>query len=121
MRPIDADRLRSVLKNIQEHTEAAIVVEATSLSVFFDYMVEVVDNQPTIAPPRNDPLTPDELQEMDGEPVWINRKEKKCKWTLVRFSNQYGLITQSCGILAWEDYGKTWMAYRRKPEEAPPC
>ena len=67
----------------------------------------------------NDPLTLEELREMDGEPVWI---ESPC----IPNGGRY-IILSDLGITfeKWtsqkmfhcENYGNTWLAYRRKPEE----
>lgn len=74
--------------------------------------------------PKNNPLTLDELREMDGESVWVSIiDENTC------IENGYGLAFGRKGIVAivdvdnWDiysvwlnDYGKTWLAYRTKPE-----
>ena len=70
---------------------------------------------------KNEPLTLDELREMDGEPVWVvNSDFKKSdgfsdEWALV--SSQRRNAESTGTIYHFEDYGKTWLAYRRKPEE----
>jgi hypothetical protein len=58
------------------------------------------------AQPANEPLTKEELREMDGEPVYI--KYHTCgRWEIYQgFMHDHGL------------YGKTWLAYRRKPERS---
>ena len=68
-------------------------------------------NVPTTKAP-NEPLTQDELREMDGEPVFV-------KWTDNRILPRWYIV----GCYEWnlmdfeefEDYGK-WLAYRRPPE-----
>lgn len=81
----------------------------------------------TAAQQPNDPLTIEELQEMDGEPVWIDRElHPQAGWALVRVwskaKNAIYLIyrngnTEVPGcVLA--DGGKI---YRRKPEEVDTC
>lgn len=55
--------------------------------------------------PPNDPLTLEELREMDGEPVWVANLSAKKK---DGFCNEWALI---------ENYGDYWLAYRRKPEK----
>ena len=59
---------------------------------------------------KNEPLTLDELREMDGEPVWLVNQNGG-RWVIMS------------GVYLWNsrknaDYGKTWLAYRQKPEEA---
>lgn len=68
---------------------------------------------------KNEPLTLDELREMDGHPVfliplgvdsWYNGD-----WALVDL--KYELCRTTLGGLAvFENCGKTWAAYRRAPE-----
>jgi uncharacterized protein (AIM24 family) len=71
------------------------------------------------------PLTIEELLQMEGEQVWLNRsaplaftgwaevnisisKENIWFW---RFGNEAAILTKL------SDYGKTWLAYRHKPKE----
>lgn len=89
--------------------------------------MEMINNAPTITPPPNNPLTLDELREMDGEPVWLSPVKENGKvparWMLVSGYNpnkDVYLFAPSCNITQGYDgksYGKTWVAYRRKPEE----
>lgn len=59
---------------------------------------------------NNAPLTLDELRKMDGEPVWC----VSLGASLFRGNGWY------IGANNWymDEYGKTWLAYSRKPEEA---
>ena len=57
---------------------------------------------------KNEPLTLDELREMDGEPVWLVNQNGG-RWVIMS------------GAYLWDsrknaDYGKTWLAYRQKKE-----
>lgn len=81
-----------------------------------------------LTPPPNDPLTLEELRKMDGgEPVWISPVKENGKvlarWMLVSGYNpkkDIYLFAPSSNITQGYDgksYGKTWLAYRRKPEE----
>lgn len=64
---------------------------------------------------ENAPLTLDELRGMDGEPVTV---------VSLPIGSTYKLGQQRDGKQFWKigtarklsDYGKTWLAYRRKPE-----
>lgn len=73
----------------------------------------------TAAQQPNDPLTLEELREMDGEPVWIIPMRGSGgfrTWMLV--DAEYELCREAHGEMAvFENCGKTWLAYRRKPEE----
>ena len=57
----------------------------------------------------NKALTLDELRQMDGEPVW-------CVSLGAELSRGNGWYI---GVNNWfmNGYGKTWLAYRQKPEE----
>lgn len=66
---------------------------------------------------KNEPLTLDELREMDGEPVWVDCIDSKgygC-WMLVDVPNECLNNRVYCAV--FEDYGESWLAYRRKLEE----
>ena len=68
----------------------------------------------------NTPLTPDELRKMDGEPVWVEFQDGSggC-WGLVHIA-VFTHIVFANGLFCTVGkpyYGKTWLAYRQKPEE----
>ena len=66
-----------------------------------------------------EPLTLDELRQMDGEPVYI--VENTEYWSIVNSFDQAGVYLLSYGnpddYGYFGLYGKTWLAYRQKPEE----
>ena len=64
---------------------------------------------------NNEPLTPDELQEMDGEPVYIVDGDVAW-WDIVSFSLQGWLYLAKGKQFRYSRYGE-WLAYRQKPEE----
>lgn len=102
MRPIDAHIAVEYIKNsdLPNHWKNALI--SCLLSI------------PTIAPPPNDPLTPEELLEMCGEPVWIDDwYEDFHGWELSETASDY-FDGESRTV---EAYGTRWVAYRRKPEE----
>lgn len=77
--------------------------------------------------PSNEPLTLEELREMDGKPVWCkwllpeDRAIEQGKWFIVIFGDKAGLEIKrpaeyGCHFCKIDDYGKTWLAYRRPPE-----
>ena len=68
---------------------------------------------------RNDPLTLDDLRKMDGEPVYCVEITGREEWLFRRdsgFADMYGEFT-SDDFMSWDNYGKLWWCYRRKPEE----
>lgn len=66
---------------------------------------------------KNEPLTLEELREMDGETVCIAPVDGgPYTWMLV--DTKYEVCREAHGGLAvFENFGKTWVAYRRKPED----
>lgn len=67
----------------------------------------------------NDPLTLEQLLEMDGEPVWVQYGQYDGEWVIVAW-NIYDAISYTRKApfkLSVYSYGDTWLAYRRKPEE----
>ena len=66
---------------------------------------------------RNTPLTLDELRKMDGEPVWVQSPgvPEYGRWAIVEGVGENCLFLRD--DFTCHDYGKTWLAYRQKPEE----
>jgi Lar family restriction alleviation protein len=72
------------------------------------------------AHPFNDPLTLEQLRKMDREPVWIPIPDGSGygDWAIVDIGAQTELL-KAVGLDAAHEecnYGKTWIAYRHKPE-----
>ena len=68
---------------------------------------------------ENQPLTLDELRQMDGEPVYCVEITGREEWLFRRdvgFADMYGEFT-SDDFMSWDNYGKLWWCYRQKPEE----
>lgn len=82
------------------------------------------------AQPENEPLTLEDLQKMDGEPAYIvpinlhkwicDARDGKPEWGMVRKSWVRIWRNETADLVHtdfdFSDYGKTWLAYRRKPE-----
>lgn len=115
MRLIDAEPLVKLL-----HSRCAqLSDDYGSLAGAVSGCLRLLQSQPTISALINEPLTQEELREMDGEPVWIVPMRGSggfCTWMLV--DAEYELCREVHGEMAvFENCGKTWLAYRRKPEE----
>ena len=85
-------------------------------------VIDLFDAAPAVEAepaPSNTPLTLEQLREMDGEPVWIIPMRGSggfCTWMLV--DAEYELCREAHGEMAvFENCGKTWLAYRRRPED----
>ena len=66
-----------------------------------------------------EPLTLDELRQMDGEPVYCVEITGREEWLFRRdggFADMYGEFT-SDDFMSWDNYGKLWWCYRQKPAE----
>lgn len=95
-------------------------------------IIDAFDMAPTVEAeplPLNNQLTLDELRKMDGKPVWLvgadDAKIERNGYAAVDF-RYFG--SKNVPVIFWfgtaienepdpENYGKTWTAYRRKPEE----
>ena len=121
VRPIDGNRLLRVLESNFGHTGGIAV------------MRQLIEAQPTLIPP-NEPLTLEELS-LFNAPVWIKRIDDEDLsgdgWAIVegpRCLTWHNRIPVSWEIRVWwpgsevedfpkyENYSKTWLAYRRPPE-----
>ncbi len=74
------------------------------------------------AAPENKPLTLDELRQMDGDPVWVvvPGHAPICEIVVENYKDGIKMAnaedTDDYG--AFDLYGKTWLAYARRPEDA---
>ena len=82
-----------------------------------DMLISALEGDPTLTPP-NDPLTPEQLREMDGEPVYVvSAIGERPEWYIVdieenEFKNPWDSISlENC------DEGYPYTAYRRPPEK----
>ena len=86
-----------------------------------DLAISALRQQETVTDSHqlNEPLTLDELRRMEGQPVYI--VENTEYWAIVNSFDQAGVYLLSYGnpddYGYFGLYGKTWLAYRQKPEE----
>lgn len=71
MRMIDADELKNQIRHMPRTINPDLVQ--------YSLVKAIIENMPTLTPP-NEPLTYEQLREMDGEPVWI---EDVKHWALI--------------------------------------
>lgn len=117
MRPIDADELSAWLNKRLRCCNKGSIVEACLWTV-----LDMVDSAPAISLPLNDPLTLEQLREMDGEPVWVERLGYGKHWALVQVwaksTNVIYLICNNGMVLHPQpELENGAKIYRRKPEE----
>lgn len=110
MRPVDAD---------------ALLDRAICTRNYFE-IKSLVERMSTIAPPSNDPLTLEELREMDGDKIYVHYIDGFYADEDGEYFGKFEQLVRECNgkltacELPLEYYGKTWLAYRRKPEEGMP-
>ena len=67
----------------------------------------------------NEALTLEELRGMDGEPVYMVDLTGGTLWTQWMIFERHtdkGFVPRGGGWFGADTYGKTWLAYRRRPE-----
>lgn len=108
MRLIDIDFLISEIKSHNDMNDR-------SMSWATWQVIELLKNCPM---PPNDPLTLEELREMDGGPVWVDfpKCQEASGWMLIS-AGRNGVYDGLLGVCDFANCGKTWLAYSRKPEE----
>lgn len=86
----------------------------------YEQINEAIDLALSALSPPNEPLTCEELREMDGEPVWVQTPgiPQYGRWVIVAgVDMKYGQSTLYCqGDYTCRNYGRDWIAYRRPPE-----
>ena len=113
-----------VLHNINVHHRPTPVSEFESgFNNGLNQAMWEITHAPTLTQP-NEPLTLEELREMDEEPVYVVPKDKPAHcggwcgvtvWKCDRYS-YVSLLKDADSGWGFEEYGKTWIAYRRPPE-----
>lgn len=75
----------------------------------------------TVCLQSSEPLTLEELREMDGQPVWVELigLKRPSAWYLLNLRDKEA-VNKRGGFVSLIYYGDTWLAYRRKPEEGRP-
>ena len=112
-----------VLHNINLHHRPTPVSEFESgFNNGLNQAMWEITHAPTLTQP-NEPLTLEQLREMDGQPVFLETGEVSIREQLIA---EWEILTEhddSCFYFTLrkrgfhiKDYGKTWIAYRRPPE-----
>lgn len=120
------------LKQAMEACELGALTLPDQIDSVMDAGKAILQEVPTLTPP-NEPLTLEQLREMDGEPVYIiagdmgisewNVIKGKGYITLAYDQPTIGFKAVKEGIefingrtFSIDSYGVTWIAYRRPPE-----
>ena len=120
VRPIDASRFGEILE--QWKKDCLEDNDIQGADIISDVILQL-DDMPTLTKP-NEPLTLEQLRQMDGRPVWIVEHPDWGHWELSadaedyiadRDQDLYGLKHDDpagqCGL-----HVLGWLAYRRPPE-----
>lgn len=118
IRPIDGDELLGITRLLD--TDA--VRQSKTASWLLDQVLHDIQAMPTLTQP-NEPLTLEQLREMDGEPVWVKCLEPNkydnppVRWRILEKSiiGTFGVWGGESGLIE-RNYGTDWLAYRRPPE-----
>ena len=111
LREYSQDEVYTIVRDIYNSTIFSDIVKRNQ--------IRKIDHLPTLTPP-NEPLTLEELREMNEEPVWIQNLEEpaKSQWRLLYWDREKYLVLQGISVRGYllEEYGESWLAYRRPPE-----
>ena len=108
------------LKKISDRWTAKCTNECAGTRIFNDKNRAVLAWNARAEEP-NEPLTLDELKQMDGEPVWFtNMSGERGAWGLIKIDcdGKYMVRAAYNTTRGENNYGKTWLAYKHKPKEA---
>ena len=112
------------LNTLNDDNLADRVIENSDVQWCLSELQDILEEMSTLTPP-NEPLTLDELRQMDGQPVWGKSliTGKPGEWFIVRIVEMSKSWFIACagatqGFGDKDTYGTTWFAYRRPPERA---
>lgn len=112
VRPIDAVQ---VLHNINlRHRPTPVSEFESGFNNGLNQAMWEITHAPTLTPP-NEPLTLEQLREMDGEPVWV---ELYLAWALVEVKQNGSVMFYGNSFSC--SYSRTWHVYRFRPYRRPP-
>ena len=108
------DRKEAILR-IKDHMEHHGIGKYPHLK-----LKEALDMAIAALSQPNEPLTIEQLREMDGEPVWIvdvgPHKWYGPGWAIVDRNNCLVRTAKNWNPVFFERYGERWLAYCRPPE-----
>ena len=117
MRMIDADRFMEIME--QWKKDCLADNDTQGADIISDVIFQL-DDMPTLTP-SNKPLMLEVFVAMIHKPVYIIELETRSYWALVHQVSDVGVrLTSAIDLHDYGSrglYGKTWLAYRRPPEE----
>ena len=118
MRMIDADMLADGLKLHRQSTDQKHETDrqwAVGYNAGLERALYSISYAPTLTPP-NEPLTLDELREMDGEPVWDEKGKCYLVDTTYQFCSDSDIEIAIVDKRSIKRYPYRRTLYRRPPE-----
>ena len=122
-RAIDADRLKQAIDH--DYYEHYTKYHDSDQTALIDMVMDDIDEMPILTPP-NEPLTLEELREMDGvNALWVHNLAwglHKPRFMLVHsVSEDWWTCCDFDGFETFcaDDYGERYLLYRRPPEVSP--
>lgn len=113
MRLIDAEPIEKYIENGLNEKDPAKRFGHDAIEIMAE-----IHYAPTIAQPPNNPMTMDELQEMDGNPVWVyNLYNISRKCSIVEYMTSEDVFFTDGTVRRISDYGIGWLAFLRKLDE----
>ena len=113
VRPIDAEKYMELLKEQYLHHKSMGNSQAAKA---WQGAMQLLHDMPTLTPP-NEPLTLDELREMDGQPVWDENGKCYLVDTTYRFCScsdiEIAIMDKNGDV---KRYPQRRALYRRPPE-----
>ena len=112
------------MRGINKQAMLDLIIEAKrnepETGSFSEWLAEyLAEHLPTLTPP-NEALTLEELRGMYEVPVWVQNLEEptKSQWRLLYWDRGKYLVLQGISVRGYllEEYGESWLAYRRPPE-----
>ena len=115
VRPIDAINLKKYIKGL----DVSLPYDKQDKDDVIRQVCCIIDNWPTLTPP-NEPLTLEQLREMNNEPIWVQNLEEpdKSQWRIIHWDRGKYIVLQGISVRGYllDEYGESWLAYRRPPE-----
>ena len=105
MRPIDGEEYMKLLKEQYLHHKA---MGNNQISKAWQGAMQLLYDMPTLTP-QNEPLTIEQMREMDGEPVWFDTIKR---WGIVKVCRDGVFVLTKSGEF---EIGRC-KYYRRPPE-----
>lgn len=104
VRPINAINLKKYIKGL----DVSLPYDKQDKDDVIRQVCCIIDNWPTLTPP-NEPLSIEQLREMDGEPVWFDTIKR---WGIVKVNREGIFVLTKSGEY---EFGRC-KVYRRPPE-----